>query len=313
MTTTPRLSTLILGSRLEPDWDAMATSAARMLPADKVWRFFELAVHDLCVALCLHRVSRTHRDRLTIDERELDEFVERASAIHHVRRKPWLTITFDDGYEDARAYVETRARRHEDVEWMLFVCPGKSEQQAGFRWDLSSTDASPYDIIMENARADLRSVAQHSATRVASISQCKDLSSLPNVRIGNHTNCHFRAIDLSLEQNGFELRQSHEDFGRLFGPVSDFAFPYGSPDQDFDARHVTLLRGLGDFHIWTTSRRPYLPAHRVPGAVLPRFPVNGEWSAKEVAFWIALLSLRGRLNGFQPLYPAIAEEELESA
>jgi peptidoglycan/xylan/chitin deacetylase (PgdA/CDA1 family) len=312
MTPPPRLSTLILGSRLEPDWDAMATSAARVLPADQVWRFFQLAVHDVSVALCLHRVSRTHRDRLTIDERELDEFVERASAIRHTGQDRWLTITFDDGYEDAWRYVDTRARRHRNVEWMLFVCPGKAEQQAGFRWDLTSADVSPYDVIKENSRADLRDVAQHSATRVASISQCKELSSLPNVRIGNHTNCHFRAVDLSLEQNDFELRQSHEDFMRLFGPVAEFAFPYGAPEQDFDVRHVALLRGLGDFHIWTTSRRPYLPAHRVPGAVLPRFPVHGEWSAKEVAFWIALLSLRGRLHGFSPLYPSIPGEELEA-
>jgi peptidoglycan/xylan/chitin deacetylase (PgdA/CDA1 family) len=298
-----RLSSLILGSRLGPDWDALAMSAARALPADAVWRLFELAVHDVCVALCLHRVSRTRRDRYTIDERELDEFVERASAIHHRLPGPWLSITFDDGYEDAARFIESRAPRHSGVEWMLFVCPEKAENQAGFRWDLGDSDATPFDILRENSRPDLKDVAQR-LYRVAGTAHCKELAQLSNVRVGNHTNCHFRALDLPLEQIGAELRQSHEDFTRLFGPITDFAFPFGAPEQDFDARHVGQLRALGDFHIWTTARRPYLSAHRFPGAVLPRFPVCGEWSAKEIAFWIALLSLRGRLRGFTPLYPA---------
>jgi hypothetical protein len=254
----------------------------------------------------MHRVSRKHRDILTMPETELDAFLEGAV---HARPTPsqtpgsWLTVAFDDGYDDACYYIETRARRFPDVEWLLFVCPDKAERRVGFRWDLPTVDhVSPRDIDTENRREDLRAAARLQDCHLASVKQARSLQLLPNADVGNHTNCHFRPVDLPLPRFEEELARSSADFARLFGSQRHFAFPFGTPEEDFDRRHVEVLRAIGDFVIWTTARQPYRPEHRRPGAVLPRFPVDGRRTPVQLAFWIALLSLRARTRGLVPLY-----------
>jgi hypothetical protein len=300
--------------RPNPDWDQLATSFATLVPESDVWRFFELAVSGLSIALCLHRVTGTpsHGDRLTMPEQELDLFLEHATRIRQTSSAaPWLTLSFDDGYEDAFSYIESRARRFRSVEWLLLVCPEKVEVQAGFRWDLDGPDTPEHDVRRENMRADLRAVVKADKYRIATPEQCRRLAALGNASLGNHTNCHFRAADLAMHEAWTEVRESDIAFRRLFGEVRHFAFPFGTPEEDFDQRHVNLLRERGDFLIWTTARRPYLAEHRYPGAVLPRFPVNGTWSAVQLAFWIAVLSLRSRTRGLHPLYPSKLEGQFD--
>jgi hypothetical protein len=300
--------------RPTPDWDHLATSFARLVPAADVWRLFERAVSGLSVALCLHRVARTptQSDRLSMSERDLDLFLEHATKVRQPSAAaPWLTLSFDDGYEDAFSYIETRARRFRSVEWLLLVCPEKVEVQAGFRWDLDGPDLPERDVRCENMRADLRAVVKADKNRLATPEQCRRLAALDNAFLGNHTNCHFRAADLAIEEASMEIRESDIAFRRLFGEARHFAFPFGTPEEDFDERHVNLLRERGDFLIWTTARRPYLAGHRRPGAVLPRFPVNGTWSAVQLAFWIAALSLRWRRRGLEPLYPSKLEGQFD--
>lgn len=284
------------------DWDRIARAAALPLPHARVWDLFHRAVVDLNVALCLHHVSRRHRDELTMPEAELDQFLEQACA--SPRRERWLTVTFDDGYDDACHYVETRARRFQNVEFLLFVCPEKIVRRVGFRWDLPVVDdTTPRDPRRENERPDLRDAARLHDCQLASLARCRRLRRLENAEVGNHTNCHFRAAALSADEVERELRTSSEDFARLFGPQRHFAFPFGKPEEDFGAREIEILRSLGPHVVWTTARRPYLPAHRRPGAVLPRFPVDGRARAEQLAFWIALLSLRAQARGLEPLYP----------
>jgi hypothetical protein len=284
---------------VDPNW--LAVASARVLTDAQIWRLFELAVSGLAVALCLHHVSRKSRDQLTIPAPELDEFIERARRIRHASGRRWLTVSFDDGYEDAWHYVMTRAGRFPDVEWVFFVCPEKAEHQTGFRWDLDVVDDdSPRDLTLENRRADLRSVVHLSDAHLATVEQCRRLQMFDNVHLGNHTNCHFRASDLPLPEALAELRQSHADFERLFGPERHFAFPFGG-QIDFNERHVAQLRSSSAPVIWTTVGRPHLHAHRFPGAVLPRFAVDGRWTASQAAFWIALRSLRERARGIPRL------------
>jgi hypothetical protein len=264
-----------------------------------------MAVSDLSVSVCLHHVSRRSRDELTVSAKELDTFVECASRIEHDGHGRWLTISFDDGYEDAWHYIATRARRFSSVEWLLFVCPKKVESQSGFRWDLDlDDDDSPRDSAFENERDDLRSVVHLSDTHLATIEQCRFLRLYDNVRLGNHTNCHFRVSSLPIQDAVAELLQSRRDFERIFGLEEHFAFPFGGPGVDFNEHHLEVLRSSGDALIWSTTGRPYHEGHRGPGAVLPRFAVDGRWSASQMAFWIAMRSLRARARGLAPLCPA---------
>jgi peptidoglycan/xylan/chitin deacetylase (PgdA/CDA1 family) len=301
----PAIAGLSSSKQPSVDWNALAVAGAKLLPEQQIWSLFQLAVADLNVSLCLHHVSRRSRDQLTICAPELDEFVKRASSIEHRGNAPWLTISFDDGYEDAWHYVMTRAPRFPSVEFLLFVCPTKTETQSGFRWDLEvEDDDSPHDLVLENQREDLRSVVRLSDAHLATVEQCRRLQVYDNAHLGNHTNCHFRATSLPPEQAAEELLQSHADFERMFGPERHFAFPFGGYGVDFDDRHVETLRRAGDAVIWTTIGRPHHARHRAPGAVLPRFAVDGRWSASQIAFWIAVRSLRARTRGLAPLCPA---------
>lgn len=290
------------------DWDRIARAAALPLSETQVWRLFHHAVADLNVALCLHHVSRRQRDVLTMPEADLDRFIEHATAVP--RRERWLTITFDDGYDDACHYVETRAPRFPNVEFLLFVCPTKLERRVGFRWDLPVVDdTTPRDLRQENERADLRAAAHLHDCQLASVERCRGLRRLENADVGNHTNCHFRARCLDTADIEQELSSSSADFQRLFGPQRHFAFPFGKPEEDFGAREIGILRALGPHIVWTTARRPYPAAHRRPGAVLPRFPVDGRATADQLGFWIALLSLRAQARGLEPFYASTPPAE----
>ena len=283
------------------DWNSLAAVGAKLLPDAQIWSLFRIAVADLSISLCLHHVSRRSRDELTISAAELDAFVAQASAIMQPSSQAGLTISFDDGWH----YIMTRAPRFPSVEWLLFVCPEKIEKQTGFRWDLDvDDDESPRDTCLENLRDDLRSVVRLSDAHLATVAQCRLLQQLDNAHLGNHTNCHFRVASLPPDQAAAELLQSRADFERIFGREKHFAFPFGGYGVDFDDRHVDLLRETGDSVIWSTVGRPHVASHRVPGAVLPRFAVDGRWSASQIAFWIALRSLHARSRGLAPLCPA---------
>ena len=135
------------------DWDQLAGSTARLIPDASVWPIFSRAVSGLAITLCLHRVSSTHQNRMTMLEAELDRFVEGALA-HNATSTRWLTLSFDDGYEDAGNYIESRARNFPSVEWLFFVCPEKVEKRAGFRWDLPRPDSTSFDVDRENDRQE---------------------------------------------------------------------------------------------------------------------------------------------------------------
>lgn len=287
------------------DWDHLAVATSRLLPEAQIWKLFEHSVSGLGVALCLHHVSRRHRDELTMPASELDNFIEHAMQLERSASQRWLTVSFDDGYEDAWHYVVTRARRFPNVEYLLFVCPEKTESQTGFRWDLEVVDHdSPRDSRVENHRADLKSVVHLSDAHLATVEQCRYVHLFENAQLGNHTNCHFAPTALPLPSALEELRRSHSDFERLFGPERHFAFPFGGCPSDFDDRHVASIRRASNAIIWSTVGRPHFLEQRQPGAVMPRFGVDGRWSASQLAFWIAMRSLRARARGLTPLCPA---------
>jgi peptidoglycan/xylan/chitin deacetylase (PgdA/CDA1 family) len=286
--------------------ERVGTKTAHVLSDSQIWRLFAGALSGLSVALCLHRVSRTQRDDVNVSPDELDVFIDRARrarAYESVPPRPWLTVSFDDGYQSACRYVESRAELFPEVEWILFVCPEKIERGAGFRWDLSDKPQWDYlDIQTENRRLDLQAIAQRPENKLATISELRRLRRFPNVHLGNHTNCHFRASELTPEVFARELANSAADFERLFGREDHFAFPFGGPQLDFDERHIDILRKTGRRVIWSTARRPHAFAHRHAGAVLPRVPVDGRASATEIALSVAIRAMLSRARGLPPLY-----------
>jgi peptidoglycan/xylan/chitin deacetylase (PgdA/CDA1 family) len=303
---------------MKPNFDALVAKVGALLPRRLLKPLVRFTVGENQVALCLHRVSASRRPTdwqpyLTISPDELDALIELLLASRPDDQSRWLTVTFDDGYEDAAEYVASRAERYPSVEFLFFVCPEKTEKQTGFRWDLveealrsgkplsqaATALNGEVDVEKENAREELKRVAQEPSYRLAEAKRLKELQKFENVLLGNHTNCHIKQTELTEEQAKTEYERSKAVFDRLFGEQRHFAFPFGTPNWEFNETHVRLLRGQGDFLLWTTERRPYAPNERGPSAVLPRFPVNGTWNHRAIATWIAARSLIFRVRGTQ--------------
>jgi hypothetical protein len=212
---------------------------------------------DLRLSLCFHRVAG-ERSKVAMPAEEIDRLI----GFVFQTIGP-LTVSFDDGHGDGAEYVLSRAARFPQIEWLYFLCPRKTE---------------------EGAEADL-----------APIGQCREIQRLPNAALGNHTNSHRRLSLLSPREVREELQASQRDFERLFGRQSHFALPFGVPGIDFSPETVEELRALGDSVIWSTEPRPFHARERRPGAVLPRFAVDGRRTWKETAVHIALHALRTRV------------------
>lgn len=292
--------------------------SADALPRAAVDELFRQWMGQQHVALCLHRVHQGPRRPgefspvLSISADELDTLIERALLTRPEARDRWLTVSFDDGYEDAARYVRVRARRYPQVDWLFFVCPEKVEKQAGFRWDLlenagpDQQDAvmtAPVDLSGENERPELRALPRRPEFRLADLELCRELARLPNVRLGNHTNVHQNPLRMTDEQAAEEYGRAHRDYVRLFGPQEHFAFPFGTPENEFSGRHVAMLRRLSDGELWSTEGRPFSPEERGPGAVIPRFPVDGRRTAHQVLFWMAVSAMNHQVRGTPYSYP----------
>lgn len=295
--------------------DERIVQAGGFLPQSAVRAALQGALGDLHVALCMHRVVVSARrpgdwqPALTIEARKLDSLIELLLRSRKGGER-WLSVTFDDGYLDSAEYIASRAPRYPEVEFIFFVCPAKTARRVGFRWDLVEANGAAsdeaarnrlmdgaLDVAAENQRKDLADLARRGDFQLASVQECLSLLELPNVALGNHTNCHFRQTDLTPQQAQQEYERSQGDFERLFGPQQHFAFPFGTPGYEFDDSHVALLRALSPSIIWTTQRSPYRAGQRRPGAVLPRFPVVGTWNHRQIASWIAARTLVSRARG----------------
>lgn len=262
----------------------LARRLGRTLPSRAVDDAARRALGEDHVALCLHRVHQNGRregealPEMSISASALDELVLRLVAMRPGVRG-WLTLSFDDGYEDARAWIASRAPRFPNVAFRFFVCPERLESKRLFDWDEQ-----------ERARAGSDDFA------LATVNACRELAKLPNVVLGNHTNAHENLATLSDAAVERELRESDARFTELFGPCEEFAFPFGTPHVAFGAREVTLLRAMGVSRIWSTEPRSFGARELVPGGVLPRFAVDGTWSVSETIAWIGTRAAVARVK-----------------
>lgn len=299
-----------------PTLFSLSTRAGRALPAPVLRRLAGRALHALNAALCLHRVARERRPTdwqpmLTSHPDELDAAVELLLESRPDARERWLTLSFDDGYADSAEYIATRAARYPQVQFAFFVCPEKLETRAGFRWDLAERALSrgasrdeavallhaPVDLATENQREDLRALGDDADFRLCTVDEVRALKRFPNVLVGNHTNVHLPATTLPEDVVREEYRRSLDAFTRLFGAPAEVAFPFGTPVKEFAAPHVAAWRALGGFVVWTTESRPFRPEERKPGAVLPRYAVDGRLSGAELVAWMAARAAKFSLRG----------------
>lgn len=309
-----------MGWMKRPDFDTAFSDAGRRLPRPALRAALRASLDGLQLALCLHRVGPPRATDLqkafTQSAEETDALLELLLEARPGER--FLTVTFDDGYQDALDYVRSRAAKYPEADFLLFVCPAKAERRLGFRWDLAEEQvkqgaATPQaaqaqararlEPSWELERTELHALAQQGPYALATVEALQAVRALPNVKLGNHTNSHFALKALPEVTARHELLHAHQDFVRLFGPQQDFAFPFGTPDYEFDASHVKMLRGLSEAVLWSTERRPYRRDEVRPGAVLPRFPVDGRRGPHGLAGWLAARAALFRLRGTRFHYP----------
>jgi peptidoglycan/xylan/chitin deacetylase (PgdA/CDA1 family) len=289
---------------LRPDLDALAAGLGEALPLSLTRAALGALLEGHRLSLCLHRVAATPEDPapLRIPAARLDALLELLLSARPGRPGGWLTVSFDDGYDDAARYVASRGPALPEVGFSLFVCPEKLVTRAGFRWDLkerslaagqSAAEAArvaglPMDLTGENARTELLGLADAPAYRLVTVEALAPLAALKNVTIGNHTSLHALATALPFELIREDYRRSTALLTRWLGaPPTEFAFPFGTPGAELDTRHVEAARALGYTRLWSTEARAYRPAELVPGALLPRCPIDGVRSVEGLAGWLA--------------------------
>lgn len=239
---------------------------AQAVPISLYLSTFQRSVGPHMVALCLHRVAHERRSTEpypanTFIESQLVELIE---LLYEILGQDQLVITFDDGYPDAVQFVTQYAKQFPSARFMLFVCPQKITQQAGFRWDLVEYENQPIanlrniikqqDIAVENSRADLHKVYRDPRFTLSTIEALKAVAHLPNVELGNHSNCHFNFAKLPDTAWRTEVAASFAEFERLFGPAGHFAFPFGTPYSQFTLEQAQHIRDSYGVKVWSTGR-----------------------------------------------------------
>lgn len=90
------------------------------------------------------------------------------------------------------------------------------------------------------------------------------------MEIGGHTESHPILASLSREEAHAEIAGNKAALESVIGePLVTFAYPNGRPGEDYDARHLELLRECGYRYAFTTS--PGTAAHGCDRLQLPRF------------------------------------------
>lgn len=287
-------------------------TTAALIPTWILGIFFRRSTQNLSLAFCLHRISSAQRPGnavpATTTAPEIVDgflaFIERYAP--HSKGGPRITLGFDDGYHDSAEYIASRAPLHPSVEWIFFVCPEKIVKRAAFRWDayeilqkqgMAAADLVAFagaavDEAQENQRADLLHAATLPEFRLATVDDCRALTHLPNVKLGNHTNLHMPLTSFSENGALAEIRRSMESFGALFGPCKQFAFPFGVPHLHWRPNHAQFIRSNYGAQMWSTREAPYTSSARAAGDVLPRFVFDTRWTAKSLALWVCWRSLR---------------------
>jgi hypothetical protein len=275
-----------------------------LIPDSVMRRLARRSLGGLEVYLCLHRVRFTSQPNSNLQDTEisaaeLDRLLMLLGCDASDSAAPKVTATFDDGYADAVEYVKTRHATFPNINWMFFVCPTKTRDRVGFRWDLASPELpmdAQFAVALENRRPELQGLADETRCQLATVAQLREVAALPRVSLGNHSNCHFPLAALDAESSAREIRESRRDFQELFGESSLFAFPFGVERMHFGPEHVAVLKSEGYGRLFSVEPRPVQAGVRQPFEVVPRFAVMGTWPSSKTALYISLVALREKLK-----------------
>lgn len=275
-----------------------------IIPDRALREFARLSLAGFTVHLCLHRVlfsprGGSHLRNTEITAVELDRLLTLLGGDAAADTPPAITASFDDGYADAVEYVRTRHSRFPNLNWEFFICPAKTRDRVGFRWDRADTTQvieEPFSVEQENRRADLSGLADRADCRLATVEQLRELVLLPRVALGNHTNCHFPLAQLDVTNCAREIHESRRDFAQLFGETRMFAFPFGVEGMHFGPEHVEMLTAEGYSRLYSVEPRPIRREAAQCSGVIPRFAVMGTWPSSRTALYISLVALREKVK-----------------
>lgn len=282
--------------------------AATLLPAPAVRRIVAWATRGFDVAVCLHRVlpsdlAHVTMPGLTNTEEEIDRLLECFSSVPER-----ITMTFDDGYDDAREFIARRAPIHPDIRWIFMICPEKTVERRSFPWDDWTVDGhderggdflGSWEERTRNQRDSARGVATRADLepyRLATADQCRDLAALANVELGNHTNHHYAMAWLTPAEVDREILDSDALFVEEFGTCEHFAFPFGAPPRVYE-EHVERATELLPSTIWTIENRAVRSDDVAELRVRPRFAWDPtRLSPQAMSLFIAMkcLAVRAR-------------------
>jgi peptidoglycan/xylan/chitin deacetylase (PgdA/CDA1 family) len=203
--------------------------------------------------------------------------------------RPFVALTFDDGYRDNLEHALPILRRHA-APFTLYVTTGFADGTAPLWW-LDLADAAPQDFASRYAalrsHPDLRArIAEmaakaeiDSATRTRALclgwDAIADLARDPLCTIGAHTLTHPILGALPEDEARAEIVRSKTIIEeRLCREVRHFAYPVGDRAAA-GAREFRLAREAGFATAVTTRPGMLFPEHARHPHALPRLSVNG--------------------------------------
>jgi len=269
-------------------------------------------------------IRQSGTDFVTMDETLL--------RIDDKQAKPFVTVTFDDGYRDTyeRAapvlerlnvpftiYVPTHAVTRELYAWWLglrmlfknqdvvtidamnrrFSCFDLKSKIAALRivTNWVGEDFRLKDALRQTFKSNDISLEALSDKYFLNAEELRELAHRPLVTIGAHTTSHAALSILSLEDMEAEMSDNRDFLENLIGSeVSQFAYPYGT-DKACGVREFSAAKRLGFKSAATATNRSI--GHGSSKHALPRLNLTGRfWTSS--ADWTAPVTRSPPLRAF---------------
>ena len=227
--------------------------------------------------------------------------------------KPFLAVTFDDGYKDNAAHAYPVLRRH-DVPWTVYIAPGLVDGEAFLWWELlelalmkleaaelpfvslacqsMAEKAAAFGRIQEFLLRQLPEVevpefirifagkagidaTAYGSSELLDWNEIRALAKDPLCTIGNHTMRHHHLARLSPEALAAEFAQAHAALESRTGIAPrHVAYPYGY-ELAVGRRETEHADRLGYATGVTTRHGMLFGEHLTNMTALPRISVNG--------------------------------------
>lgn len=203
-----------------------------------------------------------------------------------------VVITFDDGYASVLELALPVLERYA-LPAAVFVCTDPVVRDCAFWFDALARRDGEAAVVEARAAAPevWRGVAESAVAgdvvaqhlhRPLRIAELQQLADSPLVTIGAHTQHHPTLARLPEVEQRLEIAESRAWLEQVLQhPVDSFAYPFGSPSQDYSPATVGVVRDLG-FRLAFSTQPGFGDAH-ASLLELPRFMMLGSVDATELA------------------------------